>query len=73
MWLEIFESIIYELGLFIDCEMQAIDKMGFVFGCAKLFNFNLRYSWYSLSENLSLTASTLEILAILLGNPFKEK
>ena len=50
--------------------MQAFDKLGFANDCAKLLDFNLRYS--SL-ENLGLAASVLEILAALSGKPCREK
>jgi len=54
----------------MDYEMQAFDKLGFANDCAKLLDFNLRYS--SL-ENLGLAASVLEILAALSGKPCREK
>jgi len=31
--------------------MLAIDKLGFVDGCARLLDFILKYSWYSSSKS----------------------
>jgi len=53
--------------------MQVVDKLGFVDYCAKLLEFNLKYSWYSSLENLGSAALALEILIVLSGKPCKEK
>jgi len=44
----------------MDCEIQAIEKLGFINDYAKLLDFNLKYSWYSSSENFGLTIMALD-------------
>jgi len=72
MWLEVHESITYEFWPSMNLKMQVVDVFRVWDVCAKLVDFNRKYSSYLSSVNLELRVSTLETLSVLEWKLYKE-